>query len=467
MPSRANPYFVGNTNTYGSRSLSPGYSGRSYGGASIATPLAELASGLIGAAAYDPATDLNRQNALKVGAELQRQKDMDLVRSQQAAVMNDPTVSLADIASSLVGYGRMPAEDAAKDIQLARAARGLGPDQTMDDALTEGALWEVAAGKTSGSTFPSTTFKERMAPTEVIENGAPVLRPAQDSYGAAPVLSKDKVTGTMLSALAADNLLSTEDRKQSVGARVPQETPYNYLRTDPVTGQVVESGSSTRPPSGAGVTVYTGQVQPDNVGGLTTGVKSDVQKSNLSLQNFRNLIGVARTLSADPTVFGAAGNVRRFAQDAQQQIQNIGLLVGSKSTDLDGIYRDAIADAAAKGVDVSLLGGYDPNLSDIVKVSTLLRYAGASALAGQAGRSVSDADVRQFKGVAGDPTEWTSTQQKYVGGLDLMDSIATSMEGTNASALGGAARPAAPAAPAPAQDYDFEYVPGRGMVKVR
>lgn len=183
---------------------------------------------------------------------------------------------------------------------------------------------------------------------------------------------------------------------------------------------------------------------------LTNSQRGNVALDLVAYDDFRDLLGRARSIAQqDATIFGATGNIRRFAQSVTQQLGNIGMLSPQGASSLDAAYKEALANAAADGVDISLLGGYDPNLNDIGKLSTLMTYTGAAVFAGQQGRSVSDKDVQQFSKLVGDPTAWGSTQPAFLSGLDLMESMLDTREGRRRQVVGGGAP--APARQQPAQ----------------
>jgi hypothetical protein len=424
-------------------------------------PLAQLASTIAEAATYDPKNDPRvieaRANKLKIN----QAADAATAARQERDMFNDPTIPLGDIASHALAYGHAKPEDAGKLALLAAAARGVAPGKSMDDALSGMGLYELASGTPGGSTFNASTYTSRMKPTEVLESGKPVLRAAQDSYGSTPVLSDANQKGLMLGNLAADaaHPMSRAEQLAAVGAQPNHPDVYSYLGPNGEKGTTTDPAAYSKP----GWMLYKATVQSADPNGLTTGVKTDVQKAQLGLQNFRDLVGMARSVATkDPTLFGVTGEARRFGQEVAQQLGNVKLMSsGEKAGSLDNAYQDAMAQMAANGITIPGMEKYDPNLSDIAKLSVLLRYAGAAALAGQQGRSVSNEDVKTFANVVGDPRSFLSSQQQYLSGLDLMDRIANNMAGRNAGALGdvaagaatppGAGAPAAPAAaPAPA-----------------
>ncbi|OFX03280.1 MAG: hypothetical protein A3E78_12135 [Alphaproteobacteria bacterium RIFCSPHIGHO2_12_FULL_63_12] len=143
-------------------------------------------------------------------------------------------------------------------------------------------------------------------------------------------------------------------------------------------------------------------------------VEAKLQSVDIAMENFQKLTKTTYDIgAADPTLFGLAGNVRRLSQNVTEQLRNAGLVA---SGDLNG----ALAETADR------IGAvFDPNLSDIEKLSTLLAFSAAEALAGQEGRSVSDNDIKLFRGVVGDPTSFFSSQPQFLAGLRRMDQIAT------------------------------------------
>lgn len=438
----------------------------SSGGSGVALPLAQMVSGIIDSANYDPATDINRQNALKINEGLRRQKEQDTIRAQSANLMNDPYVPLADIAANLSRVGIEP-EEVGKSLLLANATRGRG-DQDMDTALSEAALLEVAAGTPSGSVFNASTYGARKKPTEVMQNGVATLVPADESYGQTPVLEKSKVEGNMLGNLAGD--LSGIEQRRVVGAAPLSETVMNYMGPDGQRG----SAPVSQLPTGPGYTAFAGQATgtPDQ---LRPTVRAQLQTQGIANEQFGNMMNMAEDIARrDPTIFGATGNVRRLAQNVGQQVGNIRQLAPEAS--LGEVFADTQQRAAANGINLLNPMQYDPNLTDIVTMSELLIFGAAEALANQQGRSVSDKDVGLFRSIVGDPTGWTSSQEQFLSKMGLIRNVLNMKQGVIQDALnlgqgglGGvaasAASPsAAPPAPAAPMAPEAELPPGATMV---
>lgn len=455
MPVRPNPYVGGGS--YGSRSLTP--INMTSGGGGVALPLAQMVSGIIDSSMYDPATDLSRQNALKTGYDLKRAQDQDTIRAQNANLMADPYVPLGDIAANLTRVGIAP-EETAKSLLLANATRGRG-EQDMDTALSEAGLLELAAGRSGGSTFNASTFRDRMAPTAVRQDGVATLVPAQESYGQTPVLEKSKVEGMMLGDLAGE--LSGIEQRRVVGAAPLSEAVMNYMGPDGQRG----SAPVSQLPTGPGYTAFAGQATgtPDQ---LRPTVRAQLQTQGIANEQFGNMMTMAEDIARrDPTIFGATGNVRRLAQNVGQQVGNIRQLAPEAS--LGEVFADTQQRAAANGINLLNPMQYDPNLTDIVTMSELLIFGAAEALANQQGRSVSDKDVGLFRSIVGDPTGWTSSQEQFLSKMGLIRNVLNMKQGVIQDALnpsqgglGGvaasAASPAAPAAPA------AELPPGATMI---
>jgi hypothetical protein len=128
--------------------------------------------------------------------------------------------------------------------------------------------------------------------------------------------------------------------------------------------------------------------------------------------------------------------------------QNLSLMVGANSLS-DAVER-AAQGLAANGVDPSTaFGGYDTGLPAVDTVWGLIVYSGASALAGQENRSVSDKDVVFMRQILGSPKGIDSAEALRAK-LSVARDIIRSRQTIVDRYLGGqgGAQPAAPTAPA-------------------
>src|SRR5690606_20371357 len=123
-------------------------------------------------------------------------------------------------------------------------------------------------------------------------------------------------------------------------------------------------------------------------------------------------------------------------QDVAAMANGVSSALGYKSA--EEALQNAQVEMVRSGIDPNLLPGvFDPNLAALQTTSDLLVYQAAAALAGQSGRDVSDRDVQMFKGVVGDPREWTATPERFKAKLDQMERILNAMRTVDQSALGG------------------------------
>lgn len=178
----------------------------------------------------------------------------------------------------------------------------------------------------------------------------------------------------------------------------------------------------------------------------------DFDTANATADVYRKL------LMSDPGNVGAVGNIRGYAQEATQVADNLKSLFGGQAVDqgIAALRDEALNTGADPGIVADLLT-YRPEIPQIETVYNVLLYQMAGALAGQSGRSVTDADVKRAQGIIGNPNEWVTSQPKMLSKLDAALGLMDSFEKLNKQRLGqpytprqrGAVPPAQPA-PAPA-----------------
>lgn len=348
-----------------------------------------------------------------------------------------------------------------------RLAAGSGKPITLDQA--KGRL----AARNAGN-YAALPMEERAAigalPNESEVKGG-IIRglPANDQRIAAlgaPAFgpSDSQVKGGLLSRNfnTLDHL--TPQQQHALGAQPTAGTPRNYQTPDKRVGITMDGRTDENgQPLPQGSIIAQVQSTPSE---LRPNVEAGLQNADIALQNFGSLLKSTYDLGAsDPTLFGVTGNARRLAQNVTEQLKNAGLVA-------TGDVNTALADAARRVEDTGLLAQqFDPNLSDIDKMSTLLAFSAAEAVAGQSGRSVSDKDVHLFRGIVGDPTSFFSSQANYLSGLRRLDQIATDRANIARQRLGkapvssvlgaaGAPNAAGPRAPAVAPQ-------GSGQPRIR
>lgn len=297
-------------------------------------------------------------------------------------------------------------------------------------------------------------FEAKPMPALGLE-GLPTFAPQGQLAGGgyAPILSETEQKGTLLRDNFG-NLPALDPMQRQVLGANPSETsrtPRNYVT--PQGSRITYDGvtdaqtGAPLPPGG-----YIGSVE-GGAGdvGLTNSTLSGLQQQDFANTKFGRLLGMTRDLaSRDPMNFGIPGFIKGVASDLNALAGGVAQGLGYNGM------QEAMAvvrrDAAVNGISPDLLAGvFDPNLAGLHTVADLLVYSAAEALAGQAGRSVSDKDVQFFKGIVGDPRGWMMNQQKFMAKLDQLEQILNVNSQTVREYLGGAPagapQPGAPAAP--------------------
>lgn len=285
-------------------------------------------------------------------------------------------------------------------------------------------------------------------PTAVMGPEGPTFAP-QGNISAGvftPIMSESDVKGGLLGK-NFDNLdtLSPEQR-QVLGANpsTGPVAPKNYIVTDPVTGKsatFLTADGKTDLQSGQPLPAggYIGNVQGSaSDTGVTNSVLSGEQQKTIENRKFKYLLGEADKLTSDPTLFGAQGAVRSLGQEVAAGVSGLAQAFKPGSTG-DDVLQEARANLASHGLSQLLPELYDPNLSKVQTLWGLLVYQGASALAGQQNRSVSDKDIKEFKNILGDPQSFFSSAPMMHSKLMAAQDIIDNYDQISREALGGKA----------------------------
>lgn len=341
-----------------------------------------------------------------------------------------------------------------------------------------------------------------MTPTEAVVNGVPVYVPRAGAFdaGVSPVLTQSEAQGVNLMTLFPN--LPRQNQIAAIGAEpslVPILTPDNQIiYVDPTTalgqqqpvdpftlgagevrygpnGEPIAQGGPAQPSTTWNYIVPGQNGQPAQVFltnnemfargldaqgnplppggsrgeltgtadqlGLTNAQLSNVQGNEIALQRFNVVADELQRMLDDPSSqWGVVG----WAQNkAQEILQAVGSVV------------DLIKPEDAAVVRQFLPELYNPNLPAQQTIHALIVYLGASALAGQDGRSVSDADIRRFEEAFPDPFGLFSSRASVQASLDVVRNIVNQYQDLNRNALqqgvGGTPAPTADpgAAPAP------------------
>jgi hypothetical protein len=282
-------------------------------------------------------------------------------------------------------------------------------DNNMDDATSRA---------NNAATIAGAMDRQRQTPFAVLnEAGVADFANTGDVVGGdySPVLNVSEFEATTrapyvddpegLADLSDDSMLLmgvNRDAAGSAGALKNLNTPSGqYLITD-------ESYAAGKDAQGRPLPAPTnrdtvGMLNATDAGGLTAAVATDLYSDNIAARKFKKLYDMAIPLTDNPNLFGAPGAFQSAAQDVVQSVGGMAEVVGARDT-LGALITDMKGNPLGPDGAMALL----PELynSDLPRVETLwglLVYQGAMALAGQQGRSVSDADVLQMKRILGDP----------------------------------------------------------------
>ena len=286
---------------------------------------------------------------------------------------------------------------------------------------------------------------ERNKPFAVLDaNGNPQLVPTGDATNGSyqPILTDTNRKGTLLGQ-NFDNLPALNPQQQEVlGARVSGDkagTTRNYIL--PENGGVMLTYDSRTDvngnplPTGGYIGTVEGSAQDT---GVTKPVRADEERATIANKKFQRLINMGMALTNDPTLFGAQGKVRSLAQELDAGVSGVTAALGG---DVEAARNELAQELSATGVDATrvLPELYNPNLPKVQTIWGLLLYQGAAALAGQDGRSVSDADIKTFRSIIGEPQGWFTSAEMMRSKLETALEIVGSMDNVSREVLGGQA----------------------------
>lgn len=328
-----------------------------------------------------------------------------------------------------------------------------------------------------------------MTPTEALVNGQPAFVPRSGAFdaGVAPVLSETDVLGTELQRLFPT--LTPEQQRTAVGAAPSLDqvragvatealgteaglggldpntqafvgadpsagggTPRNYIDPDGtvhITYDGITDAQTGTPLAPGGQLVSTSLQGGAADIGLTNAGLTDNQADVISAEKFNAIVDMALPLTEDPTLFGPVGFIR---SKAQELIATVNAVVGAVAPETP-VFDQVTGEQT--GTIASLIPEmFDPRLSEVETLWGVLLYQGASALAGQENRSVSDQDVRAMRGILGSPmalfSSNTSMRAKLLQAQAVVNALANVSRNALANGVNTAPAPVAPAAaPAP------------------
>lgn len=361
----------------------------------------------------------------------------------RAVIANVPGSTDSQIARSVVGSGNLiPAGNGVDAVSLEDRGNVMRFNRASDIAKT------IAS--------------EQAKPVNVGEGNDVYLAPGDPRGGGQTVLRGRDTLNTVRGGIAANALKTPDAPLTPLQAAIlgnAHATPHDYMDPNGNRGLTLDGGltdAHSHAPLPQGTQVVGFNVQTDDPSKLGKSPQNDLQKADASLENFRTLL--KRTYDSangsPESSFGAVGDTKRIAQDIVTQLNASKDLNGAKDA------QDAVSQIRSKLIGAAGIGSkFDTELSNMPAEAVLLTYAGASALAGQSNRSVSDKDFAIMKDALGDPHAWMTSKEKYLGRLRMADQIATDYANVGrrrlqmpeiGPALGGGQAPAAQGSPAAA-----------------
>lgn len=220
-----------------------------------------------------------------------------------------------------------------------------------------------------------------------------------------PILSETEVKGTIAGSRFDDMDDMSPAQKAYLGADGSSKsgTPRNYRSPDGrtyITYDGVTDAQTGQPlPTGGYMANVEGGAEET---GLTNSVNTDLQSDVASGDRFMRVSNKLLELTNDPTLFGLLGNVRAKGQEAAQMVGALNALFADDGG-VAAAMQEARADLNAQGLGALIPEIYNPDLPRVQMLGGLMLYLGASALAGQENRSVSDKDIAMMKRIMGDP----------------------------------------------------------------
>lgn len=398
-----------------------------------------------------------------------------------AANLEDPRVTAAIIgaggaASSTPQY-TTAAENLRRDLDLEKTNRILAADELKNQRE----LIQVH-DPASSLGYKSITRAEflanpgkyiQVAPSDISKSAAaskylfPNAGAAPPAITAAPLpslgLSPDNpLTGIMsvpafggAPAAPATSPALTPEQRHYLGADpkkpdffnwiAPSETPGGPPRvgtsidgvTDFTTKQPLPIGHQLYTPgSQGGANAMTSAFQPGTAG------KKDLQSAIRNADQTISLTGqIKQLVTADPTLVGAVGNIRRAGQEVVDVGRSVNMLFGGPER-AEQTLNNARASLAARtpgGLEAArkiLPALFDSNLNSIQTLNGLLVYQAAAAI-GQDGRNASDADIKRVLSIVGSPDQWMQGPQTYLSKVTQLEQIITQQRESDVKILQG------------------------------
>ena len=323
----------------------------------------------------------------------------DLANLELYRVANNPTATDAQVTRARAGAGGV--------LGVNQAVSTSGQAGIADRNLASGIAQDAAK-------IAATPLSETQVAAQILARQSPETQDL--TVGPTNSQVQGRSARNIISAAEGGPELATqEERLHALGANAQGPVFVKVLDPNTQTMHLVPRRLANNPNLDLSQFPQTSFPQAKNPGdvGLTKTTQAQLEQSSLAMSEFIDDMNIAETMAQkNPHIFGLGGDLRRLGQDVGLQIDSLASIFGG--SDFDSIS----VELQTAGVSERR---FDPALSNIEKLGTLLAYQAAGAIAQQTGKALSDKDFEHFRKVVGDPTAMLSSQEKFLAGLKLLE----------------------------------------------
>jgi hypothetical protein len=367
--------------------------------------------------------------AMLWASERNPQEAADLAR-MDAAARGDPRVS-----DFMLGAGQAESS----------TPRGFASDQSRQERQHGATLGETRRHNIAGEDLDRDKFgfdKEKWytEPQAAMRNGQPAYVPRSHltEPGTEPIRSEAEVKGGLLDDefynLTEDEQRNVLGADENVGqTRVLRTKNGNYLVTDESYSRGLDAqGNPLPPPDRADV---IGNIQDTGSGGVLSSPAANtaLDKAEITFARFNTTQQMLKDVAAkaDPRLFGYSGKVLDAARGGITLGANMwGLVAGAPDAQtakqkIEGEIVNEVNRQIGSGKQVLSPDAINLIFSkeggELETLAGIYIYQAASAIAGQDGRDLSNADVTRAIEMFGSPQSWTTDKARFNEKIDLVN----------------------------------------------
>lgn len=156
----------------------------------------------------------------------------------------------------------------------------------------------------------------------------------------------------------------------------------------------------------------------DGLGQYTNAVKTDLQKKDIALDEYKVVTQNYRdAILKNPGAVGTRGNLARYADMGLGQVEQF-----APNSKVGNYLSGARDNLAGQYVDPKTGETMNKDLYSASSLSNIVPFA-TGAIVGQSGKSLSDKDAERLQNVIGSADDWTATPDKLIQKLNEVDKI--------------------------------------------